>query len=420
MRKASILAAALLLTPALSQAKTLEELLVEKGVITKGEAMSAAPSAMQQGKVYYNKGTTFEFPDAGFTSKINVLLQNRYQYTDNDNDSGERDTSSFDVVRARLVVSGTALHDEFAYKIEPDFVGNHEGSQKVSEVKDAWVAWNNCDWSKIMIGQFKTMYGRQELANDYALQHPDRTLVSDYMAFGRQPGLAGQASLMGGKLVLDAGIFNGTSTGESVNASGNFTGNARNTSGVDNRELGIIHAQWNAMGKMDTKEEGDIDYTEELALTIGGAYAHNKANIISDDAGDVSTRNNRAAADVNAKYRGLGAHLEVFNDAYKNEDTKAKAEPTGGYAQVGYFLKPKVFEIAGRYGILDCDDGKAAGICSGLDKVNEAGASLNYHWWRHQLKGQLAYTLVNKDLPGDGSDGDTNENRWMFQLTAYL
>lgn len=78
MRKLSVLAAALLVAPAVSQAATLEDLLVEKGVITKAEAAAAGGAS---GKVYYNGGTRFDFPDSGFTMKVNLTLQERYTFS---------------------------------------------------------------------------------------------------------------------------------------------------------------------------------------------------------------------------------------------------------------------------------------------------------------------------------------------------
>ena len=100
MRKAMLLAALLLLTPAISQAKTLEELLIEKGVITKGEAGGVSDAGAS--KVYWNRGTRIDFPDTGFTTSIATQIQARYAFTDNDEDSGERNTSSFSLRRARL------------------------------------------------------------------------------------------------------------------------------------------------------------------------------------------------------------------------------------------------------------------------------------------------------------------------------
>ena len=82
MRKLIILSALVLLAPALSQAKNLEDLLVEKGVITKGEAKSAA-AAQTDGHTYYNEGVRMDFADAGVTSRLNTFVQTSFTYYDN-------------------------------------------------------------------------------------------------------------------------------------------------------------------------------------------------------------------------------------------------------------------------------------------------------------------------------------------------
>ena len=69
-----------MLIPAVSNAATLEELLVEKGVITKGEASASMHAG--NAKVYWNKGTRLEFPDTGFTAKFNTQIQARYRFND--------------------------------------------------------------------------------------------------------------------------------------------------------------------------------------------------------------------------------------------------------------------------------------------------------------------------------------------------
>ena len=51
MRKLTVLAALLLLVPTVSQAKSLEDLLVEKGVITKSEARGSSHDS--GAKVYW-------------------------------------------------------------------------------------------------------------------------------------------------------------------------------------------------------------------------------------------------------------------------------------------------------------------------------------------------------------------------------
>ncbi len=399
MRKASILAALLLLTPALSHAKTLEDLLVEKGVISKGEAKEAIGNA--PAKVYYNGGTRIDFADVGFTAKINTLLQTRYTFSDNDEDVGDRNTSSFDINKARLSVGGNALHEEFAYYLNTDFSGD------TAELADGWVQWNGCDWFSVKMGQFKTGISRQYNASEHTLQFADRSLASEYFDYGRQTGAHFSTNLMDGALKLGAGIFNGNSDGE-----------GQNLSGKDTKHLGIVNARYNVMGKIDSNVEGDIDWTEAPAMDIGVAYAHSQSeNSISDTAMDQFDEDT-INVDANFKSNGFSLHGEYFVSTAEGDNSDVEADTQGFYVQGGYFLKPKTLEVAARYSLVDCDDGKGSGDCSGFEHVNQVSASINYHWWKNQMKAQFGYDIISAEPVG--TNDNTNSNRWILQLSAYL
>lgn len=406
MRKATLLAALLLLAPAASQAKTLEELLVEKGVITRGEAGGVSDAGAS--KVYWNKGTRLEFPDTGFTARINTQIQSRYTFTDADEDAGKENTSSFSLRRARLIVSGTALNNEFSYKLQGDFVGNTEDDgTKSPELRDAYLQWNACDeQGGVRFGQFKTQISRQFNTDSYALQFPDRSVVSEFYDLDRQVGAMAFGNWMDGNLNGSAAIFNGQSDGEGINQPGR-----------DTKHTGVLAVRGNVLGKMNAYEEGDIDWTEDPAVNVGAAYAYSDgSNDLGGGVQDVDSHD--VSIDANFKWQGWSAHGEFFNKSTR-PDVGEKAEPTGFYAQGGYFVMPKKLEIGARYAYLDCDDGKASGACSGLDKVNEVGATINYYFWKHYLKAQLAYMLVNEDN-GSDVDEDSNTNKWIFQVSGYF
>lgn len=403
MRKATLIAALLLLTPAVSQAKTLEDLLVEKGVITKGEAAGA--SDVSASKLYWNQGTRVEFPDSGFTTSIATLLQTRYAFNDRDEKAGEVNTSSFDVNRARLIISGTALNREFSYMLSTDFISAPDSDANFNQspsVRDAYIDWKPCrDDMGIRMGAFKTAVSRQFNTNQQSMQFADRSLVSEYFTIGRENGAMAYGSLADGMITGSAGIFNGESTGEGPNASG-----------VDTRHTGVAAVRLNPTGKMNVSEEGDIDWTEDLATSLGVVYAYADRALTSLDT--VTTdKANLVNVDANLKYMGLGIHAEYF---VGNSDVSG--DPSGFYLQGGYYFVPKKWEIAGRYGYTNCDNGNASGTCSGLDSISEASASLNYYFWRHNMKAQLGYDHVTKDSAGAADD--IRNNRYIFQLSSYF
>lgn len=428
IRKGSILAALLLLAPAVSQAKTLEELLVEKGVITKGEAAGAVRSTSNgPAKVYYNEGTRLEFPDAGFTTRINTLLQTRYTFADKDEDAGRRNTSSFDVNTARVFIHGTALHQEFSYMLDADFVGtNNEHlypksvdqneSRRNPALKDAWIKWTPCEGVETQMGQFRTFVSRQFTNNmaDWQRQFVDNSVVSDHFDLGRLQGAAQRFVSEDKMFEAGAGIWTGNSVGEGINSTG-----------VDVRETGGAYVRINPTGQLDPNQEGDINNTEELATTLAASYHYSQGELnpeapVARNQFDLHT----VSAGGMLKSGGFSLDGEWFWNQYQLQhgdfdDIKHQ----GFYAQTGYFLEPQKWEVAARYGYLDCDGGRGTGVCVGNRYVNEVAGTINYYWWKHQMKAQLGYSFVNEDAVGGSEENDTkdiNSNRWIFQLSSFF
>jgi phosphate-selective porin OprO and OprP len=406
MRKSLIIAAALLLAPAISQAKSLEDLLVEKGVITKAEATSATNSSAT--KVYWNNGTRFEFPDNGFTAGFATQLQERYTFTDYSEEGGQKNTSSFETIRARLDITGTALHNEFAYRLMPEFAGSS------ASLRDAYIQWNACDWAELKMGQYKTFLSRQYNSPSWKLLFPDRSLASDAFAWGRNPGLSGAWFTDDKMFVVKAGIFNGTSDGEGMNRPG-----------VDTRHLGVISARVNPIGKIDAYDETDVDYTDDFAMSAGLTYGYGEsANKLVENGPQVKVDDQRLSVDTIMKVQGLSLAGEFFWADLKPKGADDSANPLGFYVQAGYFLMPKKFEVAARYSYLDCDNGKG---CTGsvytngegIDQINEVTVALNYYFWKNNLKAALAWNFDNEQYINDNKDNN-NTNRWMFQVSSYF
>lgn len=374
-----------------------------------GLAEAQCPLADQQAntipvKAYWKDGTRLEFGEQAFTAKINTQLQPRYEFTDKD---GKDNTSSFRMRRARLQVEGTVLDKEFGYRIQGDFVGSKDSNTGESEtdLRDAYLQWNAATEAAFRMGQFKTAVGRQENNSSAKLQFPDRTAASDFFTISRNQGARVAGDLGGVQYLI--GIFNGESSGE-----------GRNLPGVDTGHTGDIGLRGTLLGQMDAMEEGDISITDELAINVGAVYSYSDADKEFNENLEAVDLH-RISADANFKYRGWSLHNEIFylkNDANTSD---FNFDNVGGYVQTGYFLVPEKWELAGRYGIIDCDNGKSVGICKENDLVHEAGVVLNRFFWGHNLKAQLGYTYLTEDKAEDGAS-DVDTNKIIFQISAYF
>ncbi|MCB0328162.1 MAG: hypothetical protein KDD70_00825 [Bdellovibrionales bacterium] len=420
MRKLTILAALLLLIPSVSQAKSLEDLLVEKGVITKSEARASHHES--GAKVYWKDGSRLDFADVGFSTTIYTKVRTRYQFVDVDNDvtPGATNQSSFNVQNARLGVMGSALHNEFDYKVEVEFGQGEPGATNGSAtLLDAYLKWNACDWGGVQMGQFRPDVSRSFNTDINNLQFADRSVVSDFFAINRNQGVKVDFGL-GDDWTAAAAIFNGNSPTEGINSAG-----------ADTKHLGVLSLRGDLMGEMDAMVEGDIDNTEDAALNWGVAVGFGENEL----GGALGTTNEfLLTTDLNFKYQGWSFHGEYFHLSHDPDLQANDIDTNGFYAQVGYFLAPKEWELAVRYGFLDCDNGAGVGndvsggisggtnnCGNGTDDLNEVNVGLNYYWWKNHLKAQVGYTLVNNDFvaPVNG-ENDSQENRWIFQLSSYF
>ncbi len=375
MHKAGILVAALLLLPAVSQAKTLDELLVERGVVAKD---GYAAGGMSAGRVYYDNGTRVEFPDNGFTFGINTQFITRYDYTDVDGAADE--ISEFSVESARVVVSGSALNKEFEYMVSGDFVDS-------PSIKDAWLKWNACDWVWAKMGRYKTGVSRQWNNHDTKLQFADRSIASERYNFGRSEGL----SVGGGMEGFSWGL-----------AAFNDASDAENTD-----HLWIANARY-SMGDINAYAEGDVDNSADHGFTVGAAYAMSDSDSVTFDtfaAGeDVTVLN----LDAMWKFQGWSLAGEWYT---AEEDGGDDRDEDGWYAQAGYFIIPSELEVAGRYSMVSYDDSDARDQTTGWD------LGLNYYWWKHQLKAQLNYSQSTDEARG-GAETDTD--RFILQLVSWF
>ncbi|MCB0321036.1 MAG: hypothetical protein KDD60_08930, partial [Bdellovibrionales bacterium] len=236
MRKLTLLVGAFLLVPNISLAASLEDLLVQKGVITKSEARASGGDS--GANVHWNKGTRIDFADEGFTAKISTQFRTRYEFVDNDDDTSAPNESSFSVNTARLVVSGSALSEEFDYKVQVDFKGGG------AALKDAYLAWNACDYGSLQMGQYKPVFSRGNFTSVSKLQFADRSVASEFFSFDRNQGLQANFNV-NDDVQLTAAVFNGNSDGEGINSHG-----------TDTSHLGVIGVRGNIAGEMDPFSEG--------------------------------------------------------------------------------------------------------------------------------------------------------------------
>lgn len=392
--------------PATAQAQSLEDLLVEKGVITRSEAGKA--QAAGASRVYYDKGLKFDFPDQGFNFGIFTMFQPRYQFSDNDEKFGLKNTSGFSNRRARIYMGGSALNKEFTFNIMTDLVGTTDDGESVPDLQDAFISWNPLPSTELRMGQYLVPFAHESYISPAKAQIPEFSVTTLQFALFRQPGAGTWWKNEDSSFFMGASMYNGNSTGE-----------GRNRQAVDTNHLGVFNLRWTPLEKLDYLEEGDYLNTASPAFSMGVAYAYGQNGItIPGDAGissveDVDTQT--FDLDLNFKYKGFAAHGELLTRELDRDS--GDSSPLGWTAQFGYFLLPKEFELAARYAYVDCDNGSAGGQCkAGTEDIHEVAVSANYFFWGPSLKAQLAYIHRNDAYEGEDQSG----NKIIFQFTSVL
>ncbi|MFZ3207699.1 MAG: porin [Geobacteraceae bacterium] len=404
------IASAVLLTFALAgqnvSAKSLEDVLKEKGVITEEDYKSVIKSS----PISYKPGDGFTFlsPDEKFKLSIGGRLQARYSFTDNDDaNGGVSDASDWRIRRMKMWMKGHAYSKDLTYKMQVNFVDG--GSAKLLE--DAYLDYKLIDEFQILVGQDKVPFARQELTSSGAQQFVDRSNATDTFKPGRDAGAMLHGKIAKGLVDYNFGWYGG---------GGQSTFRDKTNDNAIAARLVV-----NPLGEMKYSE-GDLDYSENPLVSFGVDYYRNK--FVKDETNNTSLYGkwlskgalfaakekievNTASADLAFKWLGASVQAEYF---WAQADGNIAPEKTqraqGFYAQAGYFVIPKHLELAARYSYVDSDRDKS------LNLQTETQGAVSYYFNKHNLKLQGDITNIHKQNGAGKSATDDLQCRLQAQI----
>ncbi len=402
--KGKIIAAGLLAALAVAgnaDAKSLEDILKEKGVITEADYKEVAKSSPIKYKV--GSGFTFTSDDDKFSLSLGSRIQARYTFTDND--MGQ-DVSQWRVRRAKLWLKGHAYTKDLTYKLQVNFADS--GSSKMLE--DAYLNYNFLKEAQILVGQDKVPFARQELTSSGSQQFVDRSNATDTFKPGRDIGAMVHGKIAKGLLKYAAGWYGG---GGQSNPNNN------------NRNAVAARVEVNPLGEMKYSES-DVEYSEKPLVSIGANWYRNEfikgetnntvfynkgwLNKGADFAANEIITVNTAGADLAFKWRGLSVQSEYFwaqGDGASLVRNSQRAQ--GFYAQAGYFIIPKKLEAAARYSYVDPNRNVAN------DLHTETQGAISYYFDKHNLKLQADVTNIHQQATGNQPTDDM-EYRLQAQI----
>lgn len=365
-------------------AKTLEDVLKEKGVITEEDYKAVTKSRPLDYKL--GKGFTFTSPDEKFQLSMGARLQSRYTFTDNE--TGQ-DTSEFRVRRMKLFMSGYAYTKDLTYKLQVNFAD----SSKLFE--DAWLNYRLVDEAQILFGQEKVQFARQEITSSGAQQFVDRANATDTFKVGRDTGLMLHGKVAKGLLNYNLGVYGGV---------------GQNTLRTTNNNALAARVAFNPLGDMPYSE-ADLEHSEKPLVSIGANYFMDTLKKTSATAFETNNLTfagsngwlkgssfgatekvdiNTFGIDTAFKWMGFSAQGEYFVGQADGQTTNNTLRAHGFYAQAGYFIIPKQLEVATRYSYVDPNRDSAN------DLRTETSGAISYYFNKNNLKLQADVTNIHK------------------------
>jgi phosphate-selective porin OprO/OprP len=406
---------AFLLTCQGGSAKTLEEVLKEKGVITEAdfkEVTAARPVTYQPGK-----GFTFTSSDAKFRLSLGGRGQFYYQYLDRDDVNGPaKEVSTFRVRRFKAYMAGYAFTKDLTYRVQVDL------AKSTQMLEYGWINYRFVDEAQLQAGQFKMPFSRGELTGTAVLQFVDRANAVDAFKPSYDVGAMLHGKTLGGKLAYNAGLFNGTGQG-STRTTNSGAWAARvvfsplgdmpyNEPDLANSPNPLVSAGAGYFANT-LKRNGNSTFldttisTPPYAGTSGwlGKNAANTTIFDNTERVDVGTYGFDAAF----KWRGFSATGEYFGGKAEGQSLGGSVHARGYYGQAGYFLIPKHLEVAARYSCVDPNRDRAQ------DMLIEVAGAVSYYFQGHNLKIQGDYTNIHTQISGKQATDD-NQVRVQAQL----
>jgi len=339
----------------------------------------------------YNKGFYIQTADGRYRLQINGYAQFLTEY----DRIGGKNTFGFSPKNVRITFSGNIFTKKLTYKLQLDFA-----QFKDNLLLDTWFNYHINDNVEFRVGQQDVPWIRQLIISSSNLELVDRSIAAVEFANtipqdtnndgkpdkltknGRDIGVVVQGTPLHKKLEYNVGFFNGSGT---------------NATNFNNQLLYTGRAVYNITGDFGY-EEGDYAFTEHPASFFGASGNYSERDITNDKV-------SQFGAETGVKYKGMALQGEFFYRHLKPGDTTlTTANDYGYYAQAGYFILPKRFEV----------DARASQIfLQGVrnDKA-EFMLGLNGFLVGQHLKVQTDYSV----LPSNTKNGVETAQRWRLKF----
>jgi phosphate-selective porin len=272
-------------------------------------------------------------------------------------------------------------------------------------LEDANIAWDPKGRGKfrVVFGQYKVPFGRQEMTSSGSQQFVDRTLGSNEFARGRDIGVSIQGAVWSNKLEYRLGMFNGNGLNRPSNDNDKFQYNGRLMWQPNGNQV-LAQRAW-ISGALYSEADFESTTVPLYALAVNFENNDFHRTTTGDD-----LKSTAFGIDGVYKFKGFSATGEYFF-RHRTPETAAEFDSNGGYFQAGMMLNQfRTWEAAVRYGQREVSD------LVDNDDIKETRVALNYYYRRHSLKFQTDYGIVQTGRGAAGGSRKDYELRMQAQF----
>ena len=305
----------LLVTPRVASAE-LEDILYEKGILTKEDYIKAQSETEKLAEAeerrleeefpvklgYGSKGFEIRTRDGKYSTQIQWRLQFRYSHPDSGDPSEDEflgsdqvtnaPESSFQVRRARIKVGGHGYKPWLKYYFEYDWPS--------SRLLDWRLMLEKYKFAQLRLGQWKINYNRERVDSSGKQEAVERSIVNPTFTIDRQQGAMAYGHLFPGTLA-DSWYYA-------------FVGNGRGRGNLndDGRMMWMGRYQWNFFGRDLKFSQTDVEFHEKPTGSVSFAGYWNQSDCTRFSSAGCANLNgfsgatNGSAGDATGRYVLIG------------------------------------------------------------------------------------------------------------------
>ena len=343
----------------------LNELLIQKGIITKEELEAQAKK---------------------HSLTITGYIQVQGMVSENNNEIGAdskavADEDGFRVRRANFTASGYA-YEHVKFKLETDLVGE----SGFPRVDDAWIEDDRLPYLVGRVGQYKAPFGREYLTSASEILTIERSEATNQITPGRDIGIMAYGKIPDSMFNYYAGIFNGIQRkSASTYSVGAYNGTGRNKTANDNDNFMFV-------GRLVAKP---VDWAE---VGVNALASHD------DEPSGNSVSRTSLGIDFEVKNKERGCTLQ---GEYLMQNGEGKAiDSDGFYILAGHFIVPKLLEGVLKYEEYNTREDMLAAANFREDDIRWLTAGVNFYiFGTHDAK--LMANYIFKGEKDDSYDNNT-------------